>query len=144
MMRPVILAYPPMAPTNLAFDAGTKTLSWTDASLSETQFVVEKSSNGGPWEPVGDPIRTLFDVDGIGPAANAGTALFPAPLPTANQKGGTFEFIDPTWIAGDQYRVVAQNIVGDTWNYADANLNEILSGGFPTAAPSATSAVLGT
>jgi hypothetical protein len=28
--------------------------------------------------------------------------------------------------------VRAINVVGDTWNYADPNLNEIVSGGFPT------------
>ena len=28
--------------------------------------------------------------------------------------------------------MVAENTVGDTWNYADPNLNEIVSGGFPT------------
>ena len=31
---------------------------------------------------------------------------------------------------GDQYRVVAQNTVGDTWDYSDPNLNEIVPGTF--------------
>ena len=30
------------------------------------------------------------------------------------------------------YRVRAINVVGDTWNYADPGINQIVSGGFPT------------
>jgi predicted phage tail protein len=43
---------------------------------------------------------------------------------------------------GDQYRVVAQNTVGDTYNYANPNLNEIVNGGFPTITATAISEVL--
>ena len=34
------------------------------------------------------------------------------------------------WVVGDQFRVIAQNTVGDTWDYANGNLNEILPGTF--------------
>jgi len=46
------------------------------------------------------------------------------------------------WVAGDQFRVVAQNTVGDTWDYANPNLNEIVKGGFPTVTTTAVSEVL--
>jgi titin len=39
-------------------------------------------------------------------------------------------------------RVVAQNTVGDTWDYADPNLNEIVVGGFPTVTTEAISEVI--
>ena len=42
-------------------------------------------------------------------------------------------------VAGARYRVVAQNTVGDTWDYADPNVNEIVGG--PVTA-TATSSVL--
>ncbi len=109
MMRPVLLALPPRAPTGLAFDPGTTTLSWTDGSLSETAFAVQKLVNG-EWTEVQRIVRDLT-----------------AP----NTSGGVESVTDPTWVSGDTYRVVAENTVGDTWNYADPNLNQIASGGFP-------------
>jgi Ca2+-binding RTX toxin-like protein/FtsP/CotA-like multicopper oxidase with cupredoxin domain len=110
MMRPVSLAYPPVAPSGLAFDTATGTLTWTDNSLSETAFVVEKSQDGGTtWVELGRIDRVLAD---------------------PNTAGGTESFVDPAWLVGDQYRVVAQNTVGDTWDYSNPNLNEILPGTF--------------
>jgi FtsP/CotA-like multicopper oxidase with cupredoxin domain len=56
MMRPISLAMPPTAVTNLAgvrsgSGANKKdTLTWTDNSLNETGFVLQKASDlGGPW-----------------------------------------------------------------------------------------------
>ncbi len=58
MMRPVSLAYPPVAPSNLNVAAPTGSgasryvqLTWTDNSRSETNWVIERSSTGanGPW-----------------------------------------------------------------------------------------------
>jgi hypothetical protein len=45
---------------------------------------------------------------------------------------------------GDQYRVVAQNMVGDTWDYSNPALNEILPGtfAFPVVTAEAVSEVL--
>ncbi len=123
MMRSVLYAFPPVAPSGLAFDPLTTTLSWNDNSLSETAFVVQKSTDGVNWTFVGQINRVLTD---------------------PNTTGGVESFVDMTWVAGDQYRVVAQNTVGDTWNYADPNLNELVSGGFPTITTTSVSAVLPT
>jgi FtsP/CotA-like multicopper oxidase with cupredoxin domain len=110
MMRPVLVAIPPVAPGNLQFNTGTMTLSWTDNSLSETAFVVEKLVDG-VWTPVDQQDRLLGD---------------------PNTTGEVLSYIDTSFAAGDQYRVFAQNTVGDTWDYADSAINEIVNGGFPT------------
>ena len=104
MMHAVSLAIKPVKPDGLAFNAGT--LTWTDQSLSETAFVVEKSTDGLNWTEIGRIDRVLT---------------------AANTKGETLSFLDSAWVAGDsaQYRVVAQNTVGDTWDYSDPALNEI-------------------
>ncbi len=91
MMHPVSVAVPPVAPGNLAFDTGTMTLSWTDESLSETAFVVEKLVNG-VWTQVNQIDR---------------------PLNVTNTTGDVLSYTDASFVAGDQYRVFAQNVVGD-------------------------------
>jgi titin len=63
-------------------------------------------------------------------------------LTDPNTTGEGLNFVDASGAAGDQYRVVAQNTVGDTWNYANPNLNEIVNGGFPTITTTAISDVL--
>jgi hypothetical protein len=40
----------------------------------------------------------------------------------------TTTFVDLTMISGDSYRVFAFNTVGDTWDYSDPNLNELVPG----------------
>ena len=45
MMRPVLLAVPPLKADMLAFDQPTKTLSWNDNSITETSFVVQTSAS---------------------------------------------------------------------------------------------------
>jgi hypothetical protein len=97
MMRPVSLALPPVAPSEVAFTLGT--VSWTDNSVSETAYVVEKQSGGG-WTTVGRVERLLTDTNGTGD-----------PLSVS----------DPNWVAGDKYRVVAENTVGDTADYGILN-----------------------
>src|SRR4030067_929633 len=91
MMHSVLYAFPPVAPSGLAFNDQTGTLSWIDNSGSETAFVVEKSTDGGlPWtEVVGGKIVR--------------------PLTALNTTGGVESFTDPAWAEGNQYRVVAQN-----------------------------------
>jgi FtsP/CotA-like multicopper oxidase with cupredoxin domain len=122
MMRSVLYAFPPVAPSGLTFNAGT--LSWKDNSRSETAFVVEKSQDGGiSWLAVDQVDRPL--------APGTGSTI-----------GDILNFNDPAWVAGDQYRVVAQDTVGDTWNYADPGFNEIVSGGFPTITATAVSEVI--
>ncbi len=125
MMHSVLYAFPPMPPINLLFTDnldGTGTLTWTDNSLSETAFVVEKSADGGAnWNEVG-VVQRLFS-DPLN-----GVLLSPLPAP----KGEVLTFPVEGHVATDQYRVYAQNTIGDTWDYADPNLNEIVNGGFPT------------
>ena len=108
MMRPVSLALPPVKPAGLAFDVNTGTLTWTDSSVSETAFVVQKLV-GGTWTVVQTVDRPLLD---------------------PNTAGDQLTYIDPAFVLGDQYRVIAQNTVGDTWDYSDPNLNEIVPGTF--------------
>jgi len=124
MMHAVLFAFPPVAPGGLTFVDnldGTGTLSWTDESLSETAFVVEKSSDGGTtWVEEGIIPRLFSD-------PLRGVLLNPAPAP----RGELLTLVVP-YVAGDQYRVFAQNTVGDTWDYANPNFNEIALGGFPT------------
>jgi fibronectin type 3 domain-containing protein len=124
MMHAVALAFPPVAPSGLAFNAGT--LMWTDNSLSETAFVVEKSVDGGvSWAEVGWIER---------------------PLLAPNTTGEVLDFAVSEWLEGDQYRVVAQNTVGDTWDYSDVNLNEIAPNtyAFPVITTESVSEVLDT
>jgi FtsP/CotA-like multicopper oxidase with cupredoxin domain len=126
MMHSVLFAFPPVAPSGLAFDSLTGTLSWTDNSRSETAFVVEKSTDGGiSWVEAGRTDRQLFPNTGI-------------------TTGGVESFTALSWVEGDQFRVVAQNIVGDTWDYADPGFNEIVKGGFPTITAESISEVLDT
>jgi len=110
MMHPVLVALPPKPPTGLAFDTGTMTLTWVDDSITETAFIVEKLVNG-VWTQVYKQDRILGD---------------------ANTAGEVLSYQDLLFVAGDQYRVLAQNTVGDTWDYADPAINEIVAGGFPT------------
>jgi FtsP/CotA-like multicopper oxidase with cupredoxin domain/fibronectin type 3 domain-containing protein len=126
MMHAVTFAFRPVAPGGLAFDATTMTLSWVDNSLSETAFVVEKSTDGGmSWAEVGRIDRPLLD---------------------ANTTGEVLDFAVSEWLEGDQYRVVAQNTVGDTWDYSDVNLNEIAPNtyAFPVITTESVSEVLDT
>jgi len=112
MMHSVLYAFPPVKPSNLLFvdnGGGVGTLSWTDNSRSETAFVVEKLGTGGAWTAVGRVDRVLTDL---------------------NTTGGTVSLPNLTWATGDQFRVVAQNVVGDTWDYRNPNLNEIPPGTF--------------
>jgi titin len=49
--------------------------------------------------------------------------------PLGSTTGEKLSVVVP-WVVGDQFRVIAQNTVGDTWDYANGNLNEILPGTF--------------
>jgi len=107
MMRPIIVAAPPRDPLNLvAMKQGSKaTLLWTDNSLSETSFTIVRA---------GDPD-------------------FTTELVTFTVGANVTTYVDST-IKNNQnyyYRVKAVNLVGDTWDYSDPNINEG-SAGFPT------------
>lgn len=126
MMRPVTLAYPPWAPTNLVVPVPTGNgnnrtvnVSWTDNSASETGWVIERATSfTGPWT-----VLATIPRDAAGLNATTGESV-----------GDTITYSD---IIGNTnnvyaYRVKAINVVGDTWDYADPAINEIVSGGFPT------------
>ena len=123
MMHAVSLSIRPVKPSDLVFDNGT--LSWKDNSLSETAFVVEKSLDGGAtWTAV-------YTVDRLPKNALGDVIADPnTGLPPVNTTGEVLSFTDPEWTVGAQYRVAAQNTVGDTHDYSDPNLNEILPGTF--------------
>ncbi|MEE4275289.1 MAG: multicopper oxidase domain-containing protein [Thermoleophilia bacterium] len=120
MMRGQAVAIAPDAPTDIAWvttgngNNRVTNVTWTDASVNETAFVIERATSEiGPWLP----LATLeSDRDVVGPGT------------------GPRSYTDP--VGRDRtayvYRVFAVNTVGDTWDYADPNLNEIVSGGFPT------------
>jgi len=107
MMHAVLFAVAPYAPANLSAsaNAGTAHLTWTDNSISETGFRVQKAtSTSGPW-------TTIATLD-----SNTGPA-----------KGGIISFDDAA--AGGfaySYRVAGINTVGDSAIYAAPAI------GFPT------------
>jgi len=99
MMRPVSLALPPKQPTGLAYSITGNgnnrrvVLTWNDNSISETGFLVQKSTDGTTW-------------------SNVGTS--PSPLDQPNTTG-TRTLTDPATYNANatvRYRVVAQNTVG--------------------------------
>ena len=138
MMRPVSIALPPVAPGGLSLSGST--LTWNDNSLSETQFLVQRSADGGTtWMDVGT-VATLFDKPGLGPGVNGGTPQLPGLLPGANTSGGTYSLDVGSVASGDQFRVIAQNTVGDTWDYSDPGFNEIPAGtnAFPVVTTKST------
>ena len=107
MMQPQAVAVPPVAPSGLAFtDNGdvTGTLTWNDNSVAETAYVIETSTDGVNWTEI----------------ARKPVALAPGPNST-----GPMSYVLPSWATGDQYRVVAENTVGDTFDYANPGTNEI-------------------
>ena len=102
MMRPVAVAMPPVAPSGLTFTDGT--LAWTDNSIAETAYVIQISTDGVTWTEV-----DRIDV----------------PLTAGPNSTGLMEYVLSTWADGDQYRIVAENTVGDTSDYSNPGTNEI-------------------
>jgi FtsP/CotA-like multicopper oxidase with cupredoxin domain len=126
MMRPVSLAYAPAKPDRVDIGIMRKPrqrlliVSWYDNSIAETAYVVQQRQAGG-WVDVG---------------------LVESPLNEPNTSGTRLAWLDPDpWVPGMAYRfrVVALNTVGDTHDYADPNINTIVSGGFPTMTTSSVS-----
>jgi FtsP/CotA-like multicopper oxidase with cupredoxin domain len=121
MMRPVAVAVPPYDPSGLVFSIignGKKPdlrLDWNDNSINETAFVIQKSVDGG---------ATWVDV---------GRDFSPLDQPNVH---GTRSFTDTTFVLGSTYyyRVLAENIVGDTTDYGAGTI------GMPTK--TATSAAI--
>jgi len=95
MMRPVAVAIPPKPPINVAASAGT--VSWTDNSIAETSYLVQKQVGGvGLWVDL---------------------ATVPVPSIANNTAGAAMSYVDLAFAAGDRYQVIAQNTVGDTNDY---------------------------
>ncbi len=100
MMRPVSLALPPIKPSGLAYALGGKknkqnlTITWNDNSITETAFVVQKTTDGVNWTNVGNPV-----VSPLNQPNTHGTRSLEDP---ATYNSGTIYL----------YRVVAQNTVG--------------------------------
>ena len=59
MMRPVSVALPPNAPTGLVLDPATKKLTWNDNSITETDFVVQRTTDGTTWTDIGTSASPL-------------------------------------------------------------------------------------
>ncbi len=109
MMRAMVLAVPPRVPSSLAGAAagalGSQhvVLTWTDHSLNETGFTVQRATSvGGPWTTLGEAL----------PGVGAGT---------------TVSFTDPSAPPATYfYRVIANNLVGYTRSYVAP------AGGYPS------------
>lgn len=123
MMRPVIVAVPPEAPTNLvaALSGGKVVLTWKDNSLNETQWIVQRMNGTGVWS-------TLATVNST----------------TQNVAGGTITYTDSTYKSSGtpySYRVIATNRVGAT---KSSNFTTSSGGAYPVMnADSAASNIVG-
>ncbi len=99
MMRPVSVALPPLKADGLAAELTGNgrnqrvRLTWNDNSITETSYLVQRTTNGTTW-------------------VNAGTVS--SPLDQPNTKGTPRTFTDPgsNRTTPYLYRVVAQNTVG--------------------------------
>lgn len=124
MMRPVSIALPPKAASGVAYANGSVT--FTDNSINETGFSVLASTDGGTtWTEVGRLDRGLTDL---------------------NTSGATESVLVGTLASLTKVQVVAENTVGDTFNYSNPGTNEIPSftgdTGFPHVTATSLSAVL--
>ncbi len=115
MMRPQVVGVAPRDPSGLLLQqigVGVDqevNLTWSDNSLNETSFIVQRAESvDGPWTSIADVQSTT------GPSL--GTATYSDPIGDA---AVTY-----------YYRILATNLVGDTWDYSDPNLNDGAS--FPT------------
>lgn len=115
MMHGVVIAVPPLPPEGLAgIYAGTDVnLTWTDGSISETAYIVQRSTSLPSWTTI---------------------ATLPSPLDGTGPSRGTLMYYNDTVVADGTiyyYRVLANKVVGDTEVYA-------ASIGFPTASANST------
>jgi len=103
MMRAMAMASTPVAPSNLTargvgtISAPKVNLTWTDNSVSETNWTVQRATSvAGPW----------------------GTSII-IPSTTGPQKGVNVTYSDATILANATYyyRIMATNIIGDTTIY---------------------------
>ena len=115
MMRTVAVAVAPRQPLALTVTPLSlplrNELSWTDNSKNETGFIIQRATN--------ETFTTGVTTISVPGSANGAT-------------GGIMTYTDTDVLPGSSYyyRVVANNVVGDTWDYSNPNLNEGAS--FPT------------
>ena len=81
MMRPVLYALPPLAPTVSSFDQATRTLSFNDNSITETSFVVQKSADGTTWTDL-ETIVSPLDQPNVHESRTATDAAFDPAIAT--------------------------------------------------------------
>jgi FtsP/CotA-like multicopper oxidase with cupredoxin domain len=128
MMHAQVVGIEPLAPTQAAAGDWTPTvklgngrgayyeIKWVDNSKNETASVVERRLAGtqDAWKPIATiPSDRLTDGPGTGNR-------------TYNDVVGRDKNLY-------EYQVYAINVVGDTWDYSDPNLNAIVpGGGWPT------------
>ena len=124
MMRPQAVAVPPVAPSGLTFDETTAKLSWYDNSIAETAYAIQISTDGVSWSEV-----DRIDV----------------PLTPGANSTGLMSYVLSTVVTGE-YRVVAENTVGDTFDYSNPGTNEIPTfpgdTGFPHVTATSSSEVI--
>ncbi len=133
MMRPVSVALPPIAPNGLAFSiTGTGNnrrvvLTWNDNSITETSFLVQRTTNGITW-------------------TNVGTSPSPLMLPNIHEMRS---FTDATSNATTAYlyRVVALNTVGYGGAFPSLTVQSVsanLGVNLPAVAPAAPTSLTAT
>ncbi len=120
MMRPVVVALPPYTPDGVVAlpDGGGTSLTfyWNDASITETSFVVQRSTDGTTWEDL-----TTID----------------SPLDMANVHG-TRVYVDGAYTASyTLYRVIAKNMVGYGGEYPEVTVQSISANAVTGALPAA-------
>jgi parallel beta-helix repeat protein len=117
MMHGVVVAAPPFPPEGVdgTLTGTSVNLTWTDDSISETGYIVQRSTTLLPWATI---------------------ASLPSPLDGTGPTRGTLMYYNDTIVVDGTvyyYRVLANKVVGDTAVYAG-------SIGFPTASANSTSA----
>ena len=133
MMRTQAVAVNPAAPTGISFaPSGSgrnriNTVTWTDTSMNETAFVIERRVAGstGPWSQI-----AMVQTEG-----RVNLTTTPTASTTTGAATGPASYIDPIGNTNTlyEYQVYAINTVGDTWDYSDPAFNNIPpGGGFPT------------
>ena len=133
MMRPVAAAVPPTAAnvTGLTKQGSTVTVTFTDNSIAETSFQLQRTTDGTTWTNVGTPLASPLNVPNTMGASlalsNSGVSGNPGPV--------------------YGYRVAAVNTVGYGGAFpsmsAQSVSNTVLSGdGLPLTAPTNLTATL--
>lgn len=133
MMRPVSAALPPKAPDGLNYTLTGNgnnrqvVLTWKDNSITETSFLVQRTTDGTTWSAVG-------------------TVLSPLDVP--NTAGGTRTLTDASRYNANTaylYRVIAQNTVGYGGQFMSLTAQSAPAStvvGSPPAAPTGLTSVL--